>query len=325
VRVHLRLALPVLAVSVVILLPPSHGTASFPGANGRIAYDHDLSSRYFGSALAVRSFELGMRRRSVRTAYQCTNDGSTPEGSPQCLGAGDPAYAPDGRRLAFVLGGGAGYDESGHKPHGPLVVANDDGSGFQVLPQLTEEDGQPAWSPQGTSLVFRGKSGSNYDLYVVNADGNGLRRLTDHPEADSDPVWSGRGEGQIAFTRMGNLFVVRPDGSGLRRLTLRGGTEPAWSPDGKRIAFTRGYNVYVMRVDGGRVRRLTRKGGVTPVWSPDGKRLLFHRTGSYAGGVDYPGVYVMRVRGGGSRRVLDDFADVETDRRINDYDWGRRP
>jgi Tol biopolymer transport system component len=325
VRVELRRALPVLAALVVVLLPPAHGAASFPGPNGRIAYDHDLSSRYFGSALEVRSFELGMRRRSARTAYRCRNDESTQEGSPLCLGAGDPAYAPDGRRLAFVLGGGAGYDESGHKPRGPLAIANDDGSGFQMLPQLTEEDGQPAWSPQGTSLVFRGKSGPNYDLYIVNADGSGLRRLTVHPAADSDPVWSSRGGGQIAFTRMGNLFVVRPDGSGLRRLTLRGGTEPAWAPDGKRIAFARGRNVYVMRTDGSRLRRLTRKGGVTPVWSPDGKWLLFHRTGSYAGGVEDPGVYVMRVVGGGLRQVLYDFADVETDRRIWDYDWGRRP
>lgn len=324
-RVHLRRALPVLAVSVVILLPPAHGAASFPGANGRIAYDHDESSRYFGEVLQVKSFELRRRPTSERTVYRCVNGTFVREGSPPCLGAGDPAYAPDGRRLAFVLSGGAGYDESGQKPRGPLATADDDGTGFQVLPQLTEEDGQPAWSPQGTSLVFRGKSGSNYDLYIVNADGSGLRRLTDHPAADSDPVWSSRGGGRIAFTRMGNLFAVRPDGSGLRRLTLRGGTEPAWAPDGRRIAFTRGYNVYVMRADGSRLRRLTRKGGVTPVWSPDGKWLLFHRTGSYAGGTDYPGVYVMRVRGGGLRRVLVDFADVETDRRIWDYDWGRRP
>jgi Tol biopolymer transport system component len=324
-RVHLRLALPVLAVSVAVLLPPAHGVASFPGENGRIAYDRDLSSRYFGSALDVRSFELGMQRRSTRTAYRCVNDVSSQEGSPLCIGAGDPAYAPDGRRLAFVLGGSAEYDESGQKPRGPLAIANDDGTSFQVLPQLTEEDGQPAWSPQGTSLVFRGKSGSNYDLYIVNADGSGLRRLTDHSAADSDPVWTSRGGGRIAFTRMGNLFVVRPDGTGLRRLTLRGGTEPAWAPDGKRIAFARGRNVYVMRADGSRLRRLTRRVGVTPVWSPDGKWLLFHRTGSYAGGVEDPGVYVMRIRGGGLRQVLYDFADVETDRRIFDYDWGRRP
>ena len=324
-KVHLRRAPPVLVVSAVVLLPPAPGAASFPGANGRIAYDHDESSRYFGELLQVKSFELGRRPGSERTVYRCVDGTFGREGSPPCLGAGDPAYAPDGRRLAFVLGGGAGYDESGQKPRGPLAIAGDDGTGFQGLPQLTEEDGQPAWSPLGTSLVFRGKSGPNYDLYIVNADGSGLRRLTDHPAADSDPVWSGRGGGQIAFTRMGNLFVVRPDGSGLRRLTLRGGTEPAWAPGGKRIAFTRGRNVYVMRANGSGLRRLTRNGGVTPVWSPDGKRLLFHRTGSYAGGTRSPGVYVMRVRGGGLRLVLDDFADVETDRRIFDYDWGRRP
>jgi Tol biopolymer transport system component len=324
VRAHWR-ALPVLAVSVVVLLAPTHGAASFPGANGRIAYDHDESSRYFGELLQVKSFQLGRPAAGERTVYRCVNGGSVQEGSPPCLGAGDPAYAPDGRRLAFVLSGGAGFDDSGQKPRGPLAIANDDGTGLRVLPQLTEEDGQPAWSPQGTSLVFRGKSGSNYDLYIVSADGSGLRRLTDHPAGDSDPVWTGRGGGRIAFTRTGNLFVVRPDGSGLRRLTVRGGAEPAWAPDGKRIAFARGRNVYVMRAGGSRLRRLTRKGGVTPVWSPDAKWLLFHRTGSYAGGLGRSGVYVMRARGGGLRRVLDDPADVETDRRIWDYDWGRRP
>jgi Tol biopolymer transport system component len=329
VRVHLRPALPVLAASTAALLAPAHIAASFPGKNGRIAYDRDESSRYFGEGIQVRSFMLGRRPHHGRLVYQCFEgfSGGMPvgAGSPTCIGGGDPAYAPDGRQLAFVQGGGVGYDESGYKPGGPLAIANDDGSGFQPLPQLTEEDGQPAWSPQGTSLVFRGKSGSNYDLYVVNADGSGLRRLTDHPEADSDPVWSSRGAGQIAFTRMGNLFVVRPDGTGLRRLTWRGGSEPAWAPDGKRIAFTRGRDVYVMRADGRRLRRVTRKGGVTPVWSPDGKSLLFHRTGSYAGSAEPPGVYVVRVAGGGLRRVLEDFADAETDRRIMDYDWGRRP
>jgi hypothetical protein len=324
----LRPVLAVLAVSIGALLAPASVPAGFPGPNGRIAYDLDESSRYFGEAVRVSSFELGRRPSGERTIYRCENGFSggvlVREGSPPCLGAGDPAYAPDGRRLAFVLSG-AGFDDSGPKPRGPLAIAADDGSGMQALPQLTEEDGQPAWSPHGTSLVFRGKSGSNYDLYTVNVDGSGLRRLTDHPAAESEPAWGGRGDGRIVFTRDGNLFSVHPDGTGLRRLTRRGGVEPAWAPNGKRIAFARGRNVWLMRADGGGLRRLTRKGGATPVWSPDGRSLLFHRTGSYAGGQPSPGVYVMRVRGGSLRRVLEDFADAETDRRIFDYDWGRRP
>jgi Tol biopolymer transport system component len=327
-RVSPRPVLPALVASIAAVLPPGHVAASFPGENGRIAYDVDESSRYFGDRLEVNSFRLGRRPSDERVVYSCADGNSggviIREGAPPCWGGGDPAYAPDGRRLAFVQGGGAGFEPSGPKPRGPLAIANDDGSGFQSLPQLTEEDGQPAWSPRGTSLVFRGKSGSNYDLYVVRTDGSGLRRLTDDSETDSDPVWSGGGGGRIAFSRDGNLFMVRPDGTGLRQLTRRGGAEPAWAPDGRRLAFSRGNDLYVMRADGSRLRRLTWKGGATPVWSPDGKWLLFHRTGSYPSG-GFSGVYVMRFSGGGVRRVLEDPPDVEIDRRIWDFDWGRRP
>jgi Tol biopolymer transport system component len=58
------------------------------------------------------------------------------------------------------------------------------------------------------------------------------------------------------------------------------GTQPRWSPDGKRIAFVRDGSIYVARADGTGERRLTRSGGRwfpanSPAWSPDGSRVAF--------------------------------------------------
>jgi Tol biopolymer transport system component len=43
---------------------------------------------------------------------------------------------------------------------------------------------------------------------------------------------------------------MRGSGGGLRRLTSRGGSHPAWSPDGRWIAFIRNAALYVMRANG---------------------------------------------------------------------------
>ena len=70
------------------------------------------------------------------------------------------------------------------------------------------------------------------------------------------------------------------------------GSEPVWSPDGKRVAFvsyrdrfgrtcfhecsTSG-EIYVLEVETGEVRRLTRSEASdgSPAWSPDGRSIAF--------------------------------------------------
>lgn len=66
-------------------------------------------------------------------------------------------------------------------PGGPLISPN--AGGFTRL----EPGHRPAWSPDGTRLVFVGEADSP-GLYVVNADGSGLVRITDDP-ADTAPSW----------------------------------------------------------------------------------------------------------------------------------------
>jgi Tol biopolymer transport system component len=93
--------------------------------------------------------------------------------------------------------------------------------------------------------------------------------------------------GDIAFTRseVGDaIYVVGPDGTGLRQLPLTG-TNPSWSPDGRRIAYCVDEEVgpfeeiWVADADGRHARKLVsylnRYGCDQPTWSPDRRRIAF--------------------------------------------------
>lgn len=75
----------------------------------------------------------------------------------------------------------------------------------------------------------------------------------------SQPTWSPDGR-RIAFTRLGEIYVVDADGRNERRLTTTSQPVafPAWSPDGRTIAFAGVRDVYTVPARGGRVRNLTR-------------------------------------------------------------------
>jgi Tol biopolymer transport system component len=88
----------------------------------------------------------------------------------------DPAWSPDGTRIAFTT------DREGQGRNSVALVGAD-GSGYEPL--VVGED--PAWSPEGTRIVFVGGTATP-GLYLVNADGSGLVRITDDP-ADHAPSW----------------------------------------------------------------------------------------------------------------------------------------
>jgi Tol biopolymer transport system component len=137
-----------------------------------------------------------------------------------------PAWSPDGSRIAFVC-------LFGDMPE--ICVANRDGTSMTYLTSGPDEYWSPAWSPDGQKIAFSSLRAGNSEIYVMNADGSGVVRLTFDEGADGEPAWSPDGE-WIAFVswRDGNaeIYLMRADGSGQTRLTDNPALDgsPAWQP-----------------------------------------------------------------------------------------------
>ena len=156
-----------------------------------------------------------------------------------------PAWSPDGQRIAFVSGRDGNHE---------IYVKNADGSGETRLTYNPRHDVYPAWSPDSQRIAFRSYREDGYAIYVMNADGTDQTRLTN------------RGGGWLDWlSDLGTLGT--------------GGNSPAWSPDGRHIAFVSYFRVgldnfdteiLVMNADGTGITRLThdRANAVAPAWSP---------------------------------------------------------
>ena len=150
-----------------------------------------------------------------------------------------------------------------------------------------------------------------HDLYANwFADGY-ARRLTRTPKSiELDPAASPDGR-LIAYTRISlsrpgsQIWAVRKDGTHQRYIAR--GSQPAWSPDGKRIVFVGPRQprvskpeIYIMRADGTHIRRLTRNRNASdrsPSFSPDGKRIVFLSNRDATGGAGNSEIWVMDTKG----------------------------
>jgi Tol biopolymer transport system component len=174
--------------------------------------------------------------------------------------------------------------------------------------QLTADPGdkqQPAWSPDGSRLLYVAPGGSGpqgqaygLDIFLLDLAVPGAKpvNLTHRAGDDTDPAWSPDGK-RIALTNNGRgdklrmIDLMNADGSGLRRLSVDlEEFSPAWSPDGQwlvYVVFARENNILYRRGsadDFATYEFLDQKAisgrtgqAAAPAWSPDGTRLAYIR------------------------------------------------
>ena len=219
------------------------------------------TSRFAGSALIVLSLALAW----------------VPAGSASA------AFPGANGRVAFVR-----YTVNGAR----IATVLPDGSGFTWLSRRGSHDAEPAWSSDGTRLVFQRCCRTGYwQIWTMGAGGQSPVNVSRSSTNDTNP--SVGPDGRIAFVRGGDIWVLAADGSGAVRLTISSGyTEdaPAWSPDGRWIVYQRccygtlgggAWQIFRMKADGTDKMNLSANAGATmdfrPDWSPDGTRIVFER------------------------------------------------
>lgn len=230
-----------------------------------------------------------------------TNRTSLLEGSGLGHQLEQPSWSPDRNKVAFNVylpNRGGDFDFLNSE----IFVVDADGTERRRLTHDSEPVVAPAWSPDGTRVVFaRADEESSWELWAMNSDGSDQQLLTDATTA-GDAAWSSDGR-RIVFSQFlyhkgerdphnQELFVMDIASRTVTRITHTPAREsaPAWSPDGSHIAFIseasgKESGLFVMNTNESTPTELVPQ-GVSSVpglaWSPDGRRIALVKTNRWS-------------------------------------------
>lgn len=192
------------------------------------------------------------------------------------------SWSPDGRRIAF-------------QDNWDIYVVGADGSNRQRLTDAGGYDHEPAWSRDGSKILFSSARTRLYpSLYTMKPDGTDLQPFPGFDENwEIAPNWSPAGD-KILFVvdytddiSASDIRTVNSDGTNRQLFDGSGGNytyrnKPSWSPDGTKIIFdkweysTGDMEIYVKNTDGSGYAQLTNTGGWNfhPSWQRLPRRIL---------------------------------------------------
>lgn len=193
-----------------------------------------------------------------------------------------PAWAPDGRSLAYVSFEGKTSS----------IYIQDINTGRRE--QVASHQGinsAPAFSPDGTRLALTLSRDGNPEIYILHLSSDRLQRITNHRAIDTEPYWSPDGS-KLAFTsdRGGSpqIYEVSLREGQIKRLTFEGpyNARPRYSPDGRAIAMVHGkggnYRIAIKDLKGGYLDVLTRASqDESPSFAPNGSMIIYATGGRH--------------------------------------------
>jgi len=211
-------------------------------------------------------------------------DSTTPR---QALGIVRPVISPDGSKVAFAALGDIYIMPVGGKPRN---ITND-----KFL------DTDPAWSPDGSQLVYSSdKGGAQLQLWIHDMKTGRDSQLTHMTTQPQGATWSPDGKKIAIFDvdamwRAASVSVVDVATGQVTKIhdSMFSPGTPTWSPDGKLVAlamiapmsrrFREGTNqVLTIPTDGSKQYKwyapvpmlsIDSRGECGPVWSPDGTKM----------------------------------------------------
>ncbi len=261
--------------------------------------DGKIKKRDLNGAVQTIAFTAKLEVTPVRGTYVRRKrdfDGQAPR---KALGIVRPVLSPDGKTIAFVALGDIYLMPVGGKPKN---ITSD-----------AAYDTDPAWSPDGSQLVYASdKAGGLLQLWLRDIKTGRERQLTHLATQPISPTFSPDGS-RIAYLDVDGMWrrsgvavvdVATGAVSQVHASIFAPGT-PTWSPDGKRIAvamvapystrYREGTNQILTMSSSGSpassddkwyapVANLSidSRGWNGPVWSPDGTRMAAIYEGTLA-------------------------------------------